>query len=277
MCGLNGQEVRCSFALASRVKNYGGDLSIARNASLFSDDFEVVLFQGAHSLPYMKYLIGCHHRASREHARAWKFYGRSRLRSNVRRIPGSMCRSTASLRAVCRRGSALFRMRLHCWSPRVSTQASAMDNLTHTLTGVMLARAGLDRLTPRAMCDCGDCGQYSRHRCRQYRSAVRPTTFTYHRWATHSLAFAPVDGDGAGAGCRSDLSTARLPWFRAWLVALVAIASHLLLDFTNPYGIRLLLPFLQRMARASTLRMLSISGSGRFCCSACSGRCCRAW
>jgi diacylglycerol kinase (ATP) len=54
----NGEEVRCSFALASRVRNYGGDLWIARNASLYRDDFEVVLFQGGHSLPYMKYLFG---------------------------------------------------------------------------------------------------------------------------------------------------------------------------------------------------------------------------
>jgi diacylglycerol kinase family enzyme len=54
----NGHQVRCSFALASRVKNYGGDLWIARNASLFSNDFELVLFQGGHTLPYMKYLVG---------------------------------------------------------------------------------------------------------------------------------------------------------------------------------------------------------------------------
>jgi YegS/Rv2252/BmrU family lipid kinase len=54
----NGHRVRCSFALASRVRNYGGDLWIARNASIFSEKFEVVLFEGAHSLPYVKYLIG---------------------------------------------------------------------------------------------------------------------------------------------------------------------------------------------------------------------------
>lgn len=55
---VNGHESRCSFALASRVRNYGGDLSIARGASLFSDKFELVLFEGAHSLPYMKYFFG---------------------------------------------------------------------------------------------------------------------------------------------------------------------------------------------------------------------------
>ncbi len=54
----DGHNARCSFALASRVKNYGGDLSIARNASLFSDHFDVVLFEGPNSWPYMKYLMG---------------------------------------------------------------------------------------------------------------------------------------------------------------------------------------------------------------------------
>lgn len=54
----NGHRGRCSFALASRVRNYGGDLWIARGASLFSDHFELVLFEGPHSLPYMKYLFG---------------------------------------------------------------------------------------------------------------------------------------------------------------------------------------------------------------------------
>jgi diacylglycerol kinase family enzyme len=54
----NGEQIRCSFALASRVKNYGGDLWIARNASLYRNDFELVLFQGGRSLPYLKYLLG---------------------------------------------------------------------------------------------------------------------------------------------------------------------------------------------------------------------------
>lgn len=54
----NGKKARCSFALASRVRNYGGDLYIARNASLFSDSFELVLFEGTNSLAYLKYLGG---------------------------------------------------------------------------------------------------------------------------------------------------------------------------------------------------------------------------
>jgi YegS/Rv2252/BmrU family lipid kinase len=55
---IDGEELQCSFALVSRVRNYGGDLWIARNASLLSSKFEVVLFQGSHSLPYMRYLFG---------------------------------------------------------------------------------------------------------------------------------------------------------------------------------------------------------------------------
>ena len=48
----------CSFALVTRVRNYGGDFEIARRASLFDDGFEVVLFRGQSSLPYVKYLCG---------------------------------------------------------------------------------------------------------------------------------------------------------------------------------------------------------------------------
>ncbi|HUS07242.1 MAG TPA: diacylglycerol kinase family protein [Bryobacteraceae bacterium] len=55
---VGGRSLTCSFALASRVRNYGGDLSIARNASLLRDDFEIVLFEGPHSLAYLKYFTG---------------------------------------------------------------------------------------------------------------------------------------------------------------------------------------------------------------------------
>jgi YegS/Rv2252/BmrU family lipid kinase len=51
-----GKEYRASFALASRVRNYGGDLWIAPNVTLLDHDFEVVLFGGANPLRYVKYL-----------------------------------------------------------------------------------------------------------------------------------------------------------------------------------------------------------------------------
>lgn len=55
---VDGREYRASFALFSRVRNYGGDLEIARHADLLRDDLAVVLFEGANSFRYIKYLTG---------------------------------------------------------------------------------------------------------------------------------------------------------------------------------------------------------------------------
>jgi diacylglycerol kinase family enzyme len=49
---------RCSFALASKVRNYGGDFEIAREVTLCDDQFEVILFAGKSSAPYVKYFAG---------------------------------------------------------------------------------------------------------------------------------------------------------------------------------------------------------------------------
>ena len=54
---INGRVYPCGFALASRVRNYGGDLELARGASLLHDEFEVVLFEGSNPLRYMFYML----------------------------------------------------------------------------------------------------------------------------------------------------------------------------------------------------------------------------
>ena len=54
----DGREFRATFALATRVRNYGGDLEIAPSVSLLEDQFELVLFEGASSFGYLKYLAG---------------------------------------------------------------------------------------------------------------------------------------------------------------------------------------------------------------------------
>jgi diacylglycerol kinase (ATP) len=53
---VNGREYECSFALISKVRNYGGDLEIAQAVSLLDDEFEVVLFHGRESWRYVGYL-----------------------------------------------------------------------------------------------------------------------------------------------------------------------------------------------------------------------------
>jgi diacylglycerol kinase (ATP) len=55
---VDEQHYEASFALISRVRNYGGDLEIARGASLLRDDFEVVLFRGKQSYQYLPYFVG---------------------------------------------------------------------------------------------------------------------------------------------------------------------------------------------------------------------------
>jgi diacylglycerol kinase (ATP) len=55
---VDGKKFEASFALISRVRNYGGDLEIARGASLLRDDFEVVLFRGKQSYQYLPYFVG---------------------------------------------------------------------------------------------------------------------------------------------------------------------------------------------------------------------------
>jgi diacylglycerol kinase (ATP) len=55
---VDGREYRASFALVTRVRNYGGDLEIARSVRLVSPDFEIVLFSGSSAAVYLKYLAG---------------------------------------------------------------------------------------------------------------------------------------------------------------------------------------------------------------------------
>lgn len=55
---IDGQEYACSFALVSRVRNYGGDFNIARDVTLQQDDFEVVLLETDNALVYFRYLAG---------------------------------------------------------------------------------------------------------------------------------------------------------------------------------------------------------------------------
>ena len=53
-----GQRRECSFALISKVRNYGGDFEIARNVHIMDDEFELVLLEGRNTLRYVKYFAG---------------------------------------------------------------------------------------------------------------------------------------------------------------------------------------------------------------------------
>ena len=53
-----GARRTCSFALLSKVRNYGGDFEIARSVTLLHDEFEVILFEGKAVSQYVKYFAG---------------------------------------------------------------------------------------------------------------------------------------------------------------------------------------------------------------------------
>jgi len=119
-----------------------------------------------------------------------------------------------------------------------------MDNLTHTLTGLALSRAGLSRYYGRAplllmiAANIPDIDVTW-----SWRGSLR--YLEHHRAITHSISMIPVMAlvsvlivCGIGRSIRG--------WKIAWGLAIIGVASHVLLDWTNAYGIRLLLPFSSR-------------------------------
>ena len=125
-----------------------------------------------------------------------------------------------------------------------------MDNLTHTATGFLLARAGLNRFGPHATAvamiaaNAPDLDVVS--------LAFGPVAYLhYHRWLTHSLVALPL----MAAVPLLFIALYRLlrkqsgpvRWGALYAVSVIGVASHLLLDFTNAYGIRLMLPFSDAM------------------------------
>lgn len=117
-----------------------------------------------------------------------------------------------------------------------------MDNLTHTLTGLMLSRAGLDRLTPRA----GTILMLAANTPDIDTVTALGGVYTYldhHRGFTHGLPVLPLMAllPTLAAGLWPK-RPAGFSWLYAYLLACIGLASHLLMDWTNVYGIRLLAP-----------------------------------
>lgn len=124
-----------------------------------------------------------------------------------------------------------------------------MDNITHSLTGLALSRAGLNRFCPRAAlllvlsANAPDIDIVSLARGELSHLEI-------HRGYTHSLLGLPflaaLSVLVAAALSWRGRPRFKLLWGRAFLLCCIGVASHLLLDWTNAYGIRLLLPFSSR-------------------------------
>lgn len=125
-----------------------------------------------------------------------------------------------------------------------------MDNLTHSLVGVALAKSGLERLSPYATAVCimaanaPDADVITRIWGRWF-------SLEHHRGITHSIVGVIAIGfilpvlfylaDRAIAKWKERKPRVKLRGLL--IVSLVATASHPLLDWTNNYGVRPFLPF----------------------------------
>ncbi len=128
-----------------------------------------------------------------------------------------------------------------------------MDPITHSLTGLVLSRAGLNRLAPYATsiallaANAPDLDVVT--------APWGITTYLhYHRHITHAIIMAPVMAALSVLVVRA-FARKRFNWRGAFTIALVAVASHLLLDWWTVYASRPLLPFSGRWIGIDILPM----------------------
>ena len=126
-----------------------------------------------------------------------------------------------------------------------------MDNLAHSLVGLAASKAGLEKLSPGATAVCLLAANAPDADVVILLFADRWSFLHYHRHITHSILGTLVIalllplifwlGDRALARLRSRPLRVRLKGLL--LVSLIVSATHPFLDWTNNYGVRLLLPW----------------------------------
>jgi inner membrane protein len=119
----------------------------------------------------------------------------------------------------------------------------AMDNLTHTLVGVLLARAGLNRMARRATWLAVVAANLPDIDVLAGLGGTLPYIEAHRGW-THALAAAPLLAALAlPLWWLAARPVGRGEWAKAYAMALVCVLSHLGLDALNGYGLRWGLPF----------------------------------
>jgi inner membrane protein len=126
-----------------------------------------------------------------------------------------------------------------------------MDNLTHSLLGLAAAKAGLEKLSPGATTLCVLAANSPDADIVALIFGGRWAFLQHHRGISHSIVGAftlalalPLViylGDVLLALARKRARRINLPGLL--LASLVATATHPLMDWTNNYGVRLLLPW----------------------------------
>jgi inner membrane protein len=130
-----------------------------------------------------------------------------------------------------------------------------MDNLTHSLVGLAAAKAGFEKLSPGATAVCLLAANAPDLDFISAISGDRWTVLHYHRGVTHSILgtlllsliipalFCLIERVIARARGRGRGRPKRYCFRRLLLASLIVGATHPLLDWTNNYGVRPLLPW----------------------------------
>src|SRR4030095_5439800 len=129
-----------------------------------------------------------------------------------------------------------------------------MDNVTHSLVGLVASKAGLERLSPRATVVCILAANAPDADIAALLFGDRWTYLHHHRGITHSIVgslvlalFIPLAFylvDHLLAAIRKRQPSIRLQGLLA--ASLVVSSTHSVMDWTNNYGIRFLLPWSSR-------------------------------
>ncbi|HJZ81907.1 MAG TPA: metal-dependent hydrolase [Pyrinomonadaceae bacterium] len=126
-----------------------------------------------------------------------------------------------------------------------------MDNLTHSLVGLASAKAGLDRLSPYATAVCVVSANIADADFVTLFFGDRWTLLQHHRGLTHSIVgtisiglLVPLIAFAIErVVVRLRRQSARIRFRGLLLASMIAAVTHPLLDWTNNYGVRPLLPW----------------------------------
>lgn len=140
-----------------------------------------------------------------------------------------------------------------------------MEPVTHLLTGACLGRSGFNRTTAYATLTMvlaaeapdidllwglrGPVAEFQHHRGITHTFLGAPfmallitgTIWLWHRWRTRGTDKHAREIAGSQSNRRDHAPPVRWGWI--WFLALIADLSHLLLDWTNNYGLRPFFPF----------------------------------
>src|SRR5215467_2925223 len=128
-----------------------------------------------------------------------------------------------------------------------------MFNSSHTFVGIALARTGLDRWVPRAAITAAIAANLPDVDIITGFDGTA-TYLQYHRGITHSIAGIPF----LALVLAAVMYLLSENFWKTYLVALLAMATHPLLDLANTYGLRPFLPWNSRWYYGDLLPIIDL-------------------